>query len=417
MIKPRILPCLALLLLLVLALSGCQDGVAPPEVKGEAQQATNKNTPPSKAVVQLNDSQIKTMAIQTVAVSMGMLPSFLTLTATVQAIPNQTFRIGTPVAGKIESISVNLEDVVSQDQTLVTLFSNDIGQAQSDLLNTLLDLEATRLQTETDLQLAKSTYLREQRLYDLKVSARADMEAAQANYHKVQQQLQSLHQKRTSLIAITDKRLQLLGATPGNAQTIASSKQLQPRIYLKANRQGLVTSRTANPGEWVDANTEILTIADLGRVWVVAQAFEKDLPALKVGQSVVVKLDGQSRPDIAGKIVTIGSVIHPETRTLDVRIAVDNPHLWLKPNLFSRVQINVGRRRGMIIPRSAIQTFGDQSIVYIKRSGKTFEQKIITPESDDHQSETVMVKGLHLHDMLVTQGSFELHGEWVKQQY
>lgn len=397
------------------AFSGCQQSATPPEVKGEAQQQSA--TPASKAIVQLNPSQIKTMKIQTTSVRQGELPAFLTLTAAVQAIPNKTMRIGTPVSGKIESVAANLEDRVSAGQTLVTLYSNDVGEAQANLLNTLQDLDAARLQAETDLQLAKSTFERETRLYELKVSARADKEAAQANYNKVQRQLLSLKSKRCALIEITDKRLQLLGATAGDARRLAQTKQLQPRVYLKSNVGGIVVNRSANPGEWVDANTEILTIANLDQVWVVAQAFEKDLAYLQVGQVVNIQLGSRPDEEITGKIMAIGSEVHPDTRTLDVRIDVANKHYWLKPNLFARVQVDIGTHNGLMIPRSAVQTFGDEKMVYIQKSPSTYLQKIVQVVNDSNKGDYVLAKGVSLSDPIVTQGAFELHGEWIKQRY
>jgi len=400
--------------LLAAGLSACNGDPQPPDVKGEAQ---HMEAAPNKTHVRLNESQTSTLQVQTTPVIQGSVPLLLTLTGAVQAIPNQTFRIGTPVSGKIERITCNLEDRVQSGQTLISLYSNDIGQAQSDLLNTMLDLDATRLQAETDLQLAHSTAEREKRLYNEKVSARADMEAAQTNYKKVVRQLTSIAGKRRALIAISDKRLQLMGSPPGTATQVVQHKQLQPRVFLKTPRGGLVTARNANPGEWVDANTEILTIADLSKVWVVAQAFEKDLPSLKVGQIVNIKLDSFSNQTLRGKITAIGSEVHPETRTLDVRIEVNNPDLVLKPNLFARVQINVGSQSGLLIPKTAIQTFGDQKVVYAQRGPNDFMQMPVHIVTDTPNSAEAVVTGLSSTDRIVTQGAFALHGEWLKQQY
>ena len=405
---------IALLVAPLTVLTGCQSNkIRPPVVVGEAQSKLSDNV---KRTVRLNASQVNTMEIETEPVVYGTVPIRVMLTGTVQAIPNETVRIGTPVSGRVESVSVNLEDNVYAGQTLVTLFSNEIGQTQTELLNTLLDLQASQLQHETDLQLAQSTFEREKKLYDAKVSAKADLDASQANLTKVTKQLHSIHDKRKALIDMYDNRLRLMGATPGSAHYVTQTKQLQPRVFLTAPKAGIVIARNANPGEWVDGNSEMITVANLSRVWIVAQAFEKDLASLDEGETVAIQLDSRPGQTLIGHISRIGSELHPETRTLDVKIEVPNPNLWLKPNLFARIGVTVGARKGLLIPKTAVQTFGDRKIVYIQIAPDLYRQKTIIITGDDNE-DRIAVEGLNVHDKVVKTGAIAIHGEWLKQQY
>jgi cobalt-zinc-cadmium efflux system membrane fusion protein len=408
----RNLWCLTLVGVSLLSLSACDSSaVKPPQIPGEAQKVDASNGNEGNLLT-LSPLQVENLEFKTAESIEGHTPVWMSLTGVIQAIPNQTLHIGTPVAGRIERISVNLEELVHPQDTLVTLYSKEIGDTQTELLNTLLDLEATELQVETDKQFATSSFEREKRLFEGKVSAKADYEMAQTNLKKITRQLSSIRQKRHALIDVYDKRLQLMGAALGSAYQVASGKTLQPRVYLKSLKRGIVTTRNANPGEWVEANTEILTIADLSQVWVVAQAFEKDLIRLHAGQAVKIQLDGRPNEHLTGKITIIGSEVHPDTRTADVRIQVQNAKQWLKPNLFARVSIEVGQQTGILIPKTAVQSFGDRKVVYVQSSTRQFRQNKVTVlgEASDR---LVAVQGLREHQKVVTDGSFAIHGEWL----
>ena len=158
----------------------------------------------------------------------------------------------------------------------------------------------------------------------------------------------------------------------------------------------------------------MFVIADLSSLWVIADVPERDIPKIKKGQRVAITVSPYPEKVFSGKIGYISETIDPETRTIKVRAAVENPGRILKPEMFAAIKIStMEKEKVLAIPASAIQREGENTIVFISRGKNTFEKRIVSigPEVDGfHQ----VLSGLKEGESVVTKGAFTLKSEALK---
>ena len=203
----------------------------------------------------------------------------------------------------------------------------------------------------------------------------------------------------------------------GDVLALVESPELLGRpLELKASIDGVIIERTATAGEQVDKSKAIYTISDPRQLWAIAEVKERDIAAVKPGQDATFTTLAYSGEPFHGKVVLIGNQVEAGSRTLEVRIAVDNADGRLKPGMFADVEIittildNV-----LLIPDSALETDGDQHIVFVALDGNTFEKRVIKPGLE--QSGRVQIlEGVKPGENIVTAGSFILKSELLKGQ-
>jgi cobalt-zinc-cadmium efflux system membrane fusion protein len=175
---------------------------------------------------------------------------------------------------------------------------------------------------------------------------------------------------------------------------------------LKAPFSGIITDYHASVGEAVEPSTELLSITDMSSLWVLADAFEKDLAHIKVGQNVRVRVDSYPGEVFAGTITYIADVIEPKTRTAKVRCVVENNNGRLKLEMFATIEIPMARTSSVLaVPDSAIQQIDGKSVVFI-RSAETEFQRRDVQTGIVSSGYTEIRSGLKALDPVVCKGSF-----------
>jgi cobalt-zinc-cadmium efflux system membrane fusion protein len=147
-----------------------------------------------------------------------------------------------------------------------------------------------------------------------------------------------------------------LGVDQQTIRDVQKGRQISRiQSIIRAPISGTVAERLITPGELLQAgSTAAFTIADLSRVWVMAQAFGSDIDAISLGDPAEVMTGGDSK-SIAGSVTNIATQIDPDTRSVAVRVAVDNPAGLLKKQMYVRVRIQARQESsGLLIPVSAI---------------------------------------------------------------
>lgn len=185
-------------------------------------------------------------------------------------------------------------------------------------------------------------------------------------------------------------------------------------LELKAPRDGVITERRGAVGELVDKAAPIYTISDPSDLWVIAEVKERDLAAVKPGQNAAFKVIAYPGETFRGRVARLGSQIEEDSRTLEARIETDNPGGRLKPGMFADVEITTTILDGVIvIPDSALQSDGDQRVVFVVRGNGQFEKRpvVLGLEQNGHVQ---VLEGLTPGDQIVTDGSFILKSELLK---
>lgn len=278
----------------------------------------------------------------------------------------------------------------------------------------MLQLDQDLKQSQVQLALSKKAYDRETKLFNARISARADVEAAQAQYEKDEVTLNSLRAKRQATIQTYQQRLSLYGLGAHVAQQVVSSRHISPYSTIVATRSGTLIERNINTGELVDTSKELFLIADLSKVWIIGNLFEQDIREIRRGQFVEVRLDSIPNTEFKGTVDLVGAMLDPQTRTLDVRVQVPNPNQSLKPNMFARMNILVGERQVLAVPKSAIQQNGDHTYVYVLLGSHQYEGRPVKVKMTDETFLEVQ-SGLLAGEQVVFHGTLFLKGEALKK--
>ena len=326
----------------------------------------------------------------------------LNLTGEVQFDLTRMVEIASPVAARMEQIHRNLGDKVAASDVLAVVQSSELGETQ-----------AAFLEACAKLDLARQTFEREQQLYDRKVSSEADYLIARSE----------LASGEASLAAVR-KRLQLFGLTEDQIAGLVSvdSGVSFGQLVLVSPIAGVVVEQNVVRGQLVDARDMLYRIADLSRVWVWCDLYESELALLHdllaTGATVEAEVHAGAFPQTVfhGVIDMIGNQLDRATRTLKVRLAVDNPGGRLRPGMFIRATIRLdGERNVLRVPTTAVLSDVGQQFVFVKlRDDLWARRDVATGLSDAGMIE--VREGLVEGDIVAARGAFMFKSEILKEK-
>lgn len=206
-------------------------------------------------------------------------------------------------------------------------------------------------------------------------------------------------------------RLRLLGVTERTISAIQKRRQSLNTVPVVANANGVVTMLGAREGMYVTPNMEIITIADLRRIWVLVDVYEYQIDWLAEGLSAEISVPAYPGRKWEGSVEYIYPALDPKSRTLKVRLAFDNPEELLKTNMFADVVIYGGPKRGVLaIPSEAVIATGERtSVVLALGEGRFQPVDVVTGMSTgDH---TEILSGIDAGDEVVISGQFLIDSE------
>ena len=194
-------------------------------------------------------------------------------------------------------------------------------------------------------------------------------------------------------------------------QRLEATRDVQRTVTFVAPASGTVTEKNVVAGQQVMAGQPLLRLADLSSVWVEGAVFEQDLASVRVGQSV--KAEFRSRPgaSLQGRVSYVYPILDPATRTARVRAVLANPGDWLMPGMVATLRVQApGLARTVSIPRSAVLTTGERSLVFVRiDAGKLQPHTVTLGASNDTRVE--VLNGLSAGDTVVASGTFLLDAE------
>jgi membrane fusion protein, copper/silver efflux system len=139
------------------------------------------------------------------------------------------------------------------------------------------------------------------------------------------------------------------------------------KMDVFADRSGIVLNRLVSKGDFVNKGTPLFELTDVSRLWVLMDAYEADLPQLRIGQSIDFKVNALPNQVFKSNITFIDPMVNGQTRTASVRAEVSNPKGILKPEMFVTAQIKVGSAvSALMIPKKSVLWTGKRSVIYIK---------------------------------------------------
>jgi multidrug efflux pump subunit AcrA (membrane-fusion protein) len=185
-------------------------------------------------------------------------------------------------------------------------------------------------------------------------------------------------------------------------------------LELKAPIDGVITERKSTVGELVGKETEIYTISDPADLWVIAEIKERDIGAIEVGQDASFTVLAYPDEGFHGKVVLLGNRVEAESRTMEVRIEVQNAGGRLMPGMFADVEIvTMIWQHTLLMPDTALQTEGDDQIVFVALDDRHFEKRVVKTGMEQ-RGRVAVLEGVKQGEKVVTEGSFILKSEMLK---
>ena len=223
--------------------------------------------------------------------------------------------------------------------------------------------------------------------------------------------VQALRSGHKRLIKASKGRLLALGISEQQIREIQKTKQVSQYVQIYALQDGIIAKLNVRDGMFVTPPVEVMTLADLSSVWLLAEVFESQADWVKVGQAAEVRLSYLPGQVWEGEVQYVYPSLNPKTRTLKVRLQFENPDESLKPNMFADVTIYGGAKTNItLIPREALIRTGQEERVILSEGDGRFRQRNVVAgiESGDWVE---IVSGLEPGDEVVTSGQFLIDSE------
>jgi cobalt-zinc-cadmium efflux system membrane fusion protein len=333
-------------------------------------------------VILMNAKQIQTAAISLAKAESATMGNVIQLPGEVRFNEDLTAHIVPRTPGVAESVSADLGQSVKKGQVLAVISSP-----------ALADLRSASLAAQRRLSLAQTTFQREKKLWEDKISAEQDYLQAQAALREAEIEAQTAKSK-----------LSALGA--GEADGALN------RYVLRAPFDGVVVEKHIAQGEAVKEDANVFLLSDLSSVWVEIVVTPKDLETVRVGETVKIT-SAANDTSATGKVSYVGNLLGEQTRTAKARVIIANPSLAWRPGLFVNAAMTRGEKQVPVaVLADAVQTIDGKTVVFVKVEKGFKAQLVKTGNSDGRLIE--IVEGLQAGTEYAASNSFVVKAEQGK---
>jgi membrane fusion protein, heavy metal efflux system len=295
-------------------------------------------------------------------------------------------QVFTPYQGRIIALFASIGDDVKKGQTLFTIDSPDLLNAESNLI------AAAGVMELTTRNLAR---LRE--LYKTLAVSQHDLEQAISDQQTAEGNL------RAGRDAV-----RIFGKTDAEIDRIVADRKADPTLVVPSPINGRVTARSAAPGLLVQPGNPPppYVVADIDTMWMLANVIETDSPAFRVGQPVKVKLTAFPDRVFDGKITTIGASVDPNTRRVLVRSEINDPRHELRSGMFGNFVISIGAPvRSPAVPLPGVVREGDGTqTVWVTADRRRFTRRTVKI-GDSRDGYRQIIDGLKIGELVATDGA------------
>jgi len=241
------------------------------------------------------------------------------------------------IEGYVQKLEVSSRgDLVGKNQPLMTIYSPDLLTTQREFLDLLrMRDEAQKAHSEAALQSAQN------------------------------------------LIESAKRRLAQWNITPDQIAELEQSREAKETLTLYSPFKGVVQDLLVDQGRRVSMGDHLVDVADLSVVWVWAQFYQDELPLLKTEMPVTVTTDSYPDEKFTGKIALIDPFMNDASRTVRVRVDVENPDFKLRPNMYVNIALEHSQGEGMAVPVSAVLPTGERNVVFVDKGEGRLEPRFV----------------------------------------
>jgi cobalt-zinc-cadmium efflux system membrane fusion protein len=366
--------------------------------KTEIGATTNANAEPtdsgsparSKDSVDLSETQLASVKVE--PVEEREFPLERDAIGSIDFNEDLSVQVFTPYQGRIISLFAEVGDDVKKGQTLFTIDSPDLLQAESTLIAAAGVLELT------DRNLARL-----QQLYTTRAVSQAALEQSISDQQTAQGNLRAARDA-----------VRIFGKTDAQIDQIVGQRLADPTLVVTSPINGRVTARNAAPGLFVQPGNAPApySVANIDTMWMLANVAEIDSPAFRIGQPEQVRINAFPGRVFEGKVTTIGASVDPNTRRVLVRSEIQDPQHELRAGMFASFTISVGAPvRSPAIPVDGVVREGDGTMTaWITADRRHFARRTVKigQERDGYRQ---ILDGVKVGELAATEGAIFLSNQ------
>jgi cobalt-zinc-cadmium efflux system membrane fusion protein len=295
-------------------------------------------------------------------------------------------RIGSSVTGRVTQIHAHLGNIVKKGDTLALINSSELSGSQ-----------LAYLKARSEKELNRRTMERAKTLFDADVISAAELQRRESEYEIASAETRA-----------AQDQLRVLGVSSQSIERLAATGTIDSVAGVVATINGVVVERKIAAGQVVQPSDVLFAVANLNRVWAVAQVPEQQIAQVKVGQAVSIEVPALENEKLVGKLIYVGQTVNPDTRTVLVRTELDNKNGRLKPSMLASMLIESAPLKRVVVPLSAVVRQDDVDHVFIEESENNFR---LTPVklAAEQNGQRVVLEGLKPGMRIVSDGAFHLN--------
>lgn len=343
--------------------------------------------PGNPPTIDLTDSQLA--AVKVAPVEERQFPIEKEAVGSINFNEEMTLQVFTPYQGRIIALFARVGDDVRKGQTLFTVDSPDLLQAESTLIAAAGVLELTT-----------RNLARLKELYATRAISQKDLEQAASDQQTAEGALRAARDA-----------VRLFGKTDTEIDQIIAQRRADPTLVVPSPITGRITDRNAAPGLLVQPGNSPApySVADIETMWMLANVAETDSPAFQVGQEVKVKVNAFSDREFSGTITTVGATVDPNTRRVLVRSEVKDPQHELRSGMFANFVISIGDPvRSPAVPLAGVVREGDGTMtVWVTADRRRFTKRTVKIGLE-HDGYRQILEGLQVGELVATDGAIFL---------
>jgi membrane fusion protein, heavy metal efflux system len=357
------------------------------DAKTDATRTSGAGGSPAADSVDLTDSQLASVKVE--PAGEYEFPIEKEAVGSIDFNQEMSVQVFTPYQGRIVGLFATVGDEVKKGQTLFTIDSPDLLQAES-----------TLIAAAGVLQFTTRNLARLKQLYATKAVSQKDMEQAVSD-----------QQTAEGNVRAGRDAVRLFGKSEAEIDDIIAKRLADPILVVPSPIAGRVTARNAAPGLYVQPGNAPapFSVADISTMWMLANVAETDSPAFKVGQEVKVRVTAFPGHEFEGKISTISSSVDPSTRRVWVRSDIADPQHELRAGMFATFVIRTGEPvRGTAVPLDGVVREGDGTMtVWVTADRRRFTRRIVKIGLQRNGYRQVL-EGLQPGELVATAGALFL---------
>ena len=370
-----------------LSVQWAESGLGAASTNANAQAAPRDRTRPDTFTVELTDAQLA--SVQVAPASEREFPIQKESVGSIDFNLDMSVQVFTPYQGRIVGLFARVGDEVTKGQTLFTIDSPDLLQAESSLIAAagVLDFTTRNLARLKQLYASRAVSQREVE------QATSDQQTAEGN------------------VRAGRDSVRLFGKTNAEIDAIIAKRMADPILVVPSPIAGRVTARNAAPGLFVQPGSAPapFAVADISTMWMLANVAEADSPALRIGQPVKVKVMAFPDRVFDGKITTIASSVDPNTHRVLVRSEIADPQHLLRAGMFATFVIQTGEPvRTLAVPNDGVVREGDGTMtVWVTTDRRRFTRRTVKTGLQ-YQGYRQILEGLQAGELVATEGALFL---------